>query len=73
MIQGIAISPFDAAAILIVLAAILSYLNHRFIGLPASIGLTVMGAISSLIVVAADWLLIWRSDQIARRTAPAAG
>ena len=57
MIQGIIISPFDAAAILIVLAAALSYFNHRVLKLPPSIGLTVMGAVASLIVIGIDWLL----------------
>ncbi|CAN5850352.1 sodium:proton antiporter [soil metagenome] len=52
-----ALSPFDAAAILIVLAAALGYLNHRFLGLPSSVGLTIMGAVSSLLVVAIDLLL----------------
>ena len=51
------ITPFDAAAILIVLAAALAYINHRFIGLPTSIGLTIMGAVASLLVVALDHLL----------------
>ena len=57
MISGIAITPFDAAAILIVLAATLGYFNHRFIKMPPSIGLTVMGAVASLIVVGLDKLL----------------
>jgi CPA1 family monovalent cation:H+ antiporter len=51
------LSPFDAAAILMVLAAALAYLNHRFIRLPPSIGLTVMGALASLIVVGIDRLM----------------
>ena len=42
MNQGIAITPLDAAAILIVLAAVLGYLNHRFLRLPQSVGLTVI-------------------------------
>ena len=54
MIQGVIITPFDAAAILIVLAATLGYLNRRFLHLPQTIGLTVMGAIASLIVVGID-------------------
>lgn len=52
-----ALSPFDAAAILIVLAAVLGYLNHRYLRLATSVGLTVMGAIASLIVVGLDRLL----------------
>ena len=54
MIHGVIITPFDAAAILIVLAATLGYLNRRFLHLPQTIGLTVMGAIASLIVVGID-------------------
>ncbi len=50
-------SPFEAAAILIVLATLLGYLNYRFIGLPHTIGLTVMGALASLVMVAADTVL----------------
>ncbi len=47
-------SPLDAAAALIVMAALLGYVNHRFIGLQQTIGLTVMGALASLAVVGAD-------------------
>ena len=49
-------SAFDAAAALVVLAAVLGYLNYRFIGLQHTIGLTVMGALASLAVVGADAL-----------------
>lgn len=52
-----ALTPFDAAAILIVLAAALGYLNHRLFRLPSSVGLTIMGAIASLIVVGTDYVL----------------
>ncbi|CAA9485351.1 MAG: Na+/H+ antiporter, NhaP family, partial [uncultured Sphingomonadaceae bacterium] len=51
------LSAFDAAAILIVLAAALGYINHRFVGLPTSLGLTIMGAVASLLVVGIDRLL----------------
>lgn len=51
------LTPFDAAAILIVLAALLGYLNHRILKLPSSIGLTVMGAVASLLVIGIDHLL----------------
>ncbi|MEP7007285.1 MAG: sodium:proton antiporter, partial [Sphingomonas bacterium] len=57
MIHGLVITPFDVAAILIVLAAALGYINHRFLKLPQSVGLTVMGAAASLIVVGVDLLL----------------
>ncbi len=51
------LSVFDAASILIVLAAALGYLNHRLFRLPSSVGLTVMGAVASLLVIAIDHLL----------------
>jgi len=51
------LSPFDAAAILIVLAAALGYLNHRLFKLPTSVGLTLMGALASFIVIALDWIM----------------
>jgi len=57
MNHAIAITPLDAAAILIVLAAVLGYINHRFLRLPQSVGLTVMGAVASLIVIGIDRLL----------------
>jgi CPA1 family monovalent cation:H+ antiporter len=50
-------NPFETAAILVVLATVLGYLNHRFIGLPHTIGLTVIGAFASLAVVAIDAVL----------------
>src|SRR5204862_5102105 len=49
-----ALSTFDAAAALILLAAVFGYLNHRFVGLAPTTGLTAMGAVASLIVVAVD-------------------
>lgn len=48
------VSAFDAAAMLIVLAAILGYINHRWLKLPSTVGLTVMGAVASLIVIGLD-------------------
>nr|WP_295667104.1 sodium:proton antiporter [Sphingomonas sp.] len=54
MIGGLVLTPFDAAAILIVLAAALGYINFRFLKLPSSIGLTIMGALASSIVVGLD-------------------
>ncbi|QUD89507.1 cation:proton antiporter [Phenylobacterium montanum] len=51
------ISPLDAAAILVVLAATLAYLNHRYLGLPQAAGLTAIGAVASMAVVGIDRLL----------------
>ncbi|MBV1691350.1 sodium:proton antiporter [Novosphingobium sp. G106] len=57
MIAGVLLTPFDAAAILIVLAAVLGYANYRILKLPPSVGLTIMGALASLVVVALDRFL----------------
>lgn len=51
------LTPFDAAAILIVLAAGLGYVNHRLFRMPSTIGLTIMGAVASLVVIGIDRLL----------------
>jgi CPA1 family monovalent cation:H+ antiporter len=53
----LAVTPFDAAAILIVIAAVLGFLNQRFFRLPQSVGLTAMGAVASLTVIGLDRLL----------------
>lgn len=51
------LSPFDAAAILIVLSAALGWLNHRFFKLPGTVALTLMGAVASIVVIVVDALL----------------
>lgn len=51
------LNPIDAAAVLVVLAAVFGYVNHRLFKLPHTIGLTIMGALASLAVVAADALI----------------
>jgi len=50
------LSPFDAAAILMVLVAVLAYLNHRFLGMPQSVAMTGLAALASLIVLGLDQL-----------------
>lgn len=45
------LSPFDVAAILVVLAAAFSAFNARFLRLPQTIGLTIMGALVSALVI----------------------
>ncbi|MFV0624355.1 cation:proton antiporter [Sphingomonas sp. ac-8] len=57
MIGSFVLTPFDGAAVLIVLAAVLGYINHRFLKLPSSVGLTMMGALASLAVVGLDRVL----------------
>lgn len=45
-------------ASLIVVAAVLGYVNFRYLRLPSSIGMTVMGTLASLLVVALDEMLL---------------
>jgi len=45
---------FDTAALLLVLASVFAFLNHRFLRLPISIGITVSGLAASLLVLALD-------------------
>lgn len=47
-------SAFDIAAILITLAAVLSWVNYQVLKLPSSVGLALMGAVASLIVLLID-------------------
>ncbi|WP_022672454.1 cation:proton antiporter [Novosphingopyxis baekryungensis] len=60
------LSAFDAASIIIVVAAFLSYINHRFVKLPHVIGLTVMGSIVSVLLIVLDWAVpgLTISDQV---------
>jgi len=51
------LSAFDAASILIVLAAVLGFINHQYLKLPAAIGLTIMGAVASLVVIGLDRII----------------
>ena len=50
-------SPFDIAAILIAVAALCGYVNHRFLRLPATTGTLLVAVVSSLVVVFAEQLL----------------
>ena len=45
---------FDLLAILITLSAIFSYVNHRFIGLPTTIGVMLISLVVSLGIIAAN-------------------
>lgn len=48
------LSSFDVAALLVVTAALLGYLNHHLLRLPHVIGLTVMGALVAIGLLAAN-------------------
>ena len=47
---------FAILALLLTLAALFAYTNHRFIGLPSTIGLTLLSLLLSVALVAANWL-----------------
>jgi CPA1 family monovalent cation:H+ antiporter len=51
------LSPFDAAAVLVVLVATFGFLNHRLLGLPSSVAMTGMGAVASLLISGLDYLI----------------
>ncbi len=51
------ISAFQMAAILVVAAAFLGWLNHHFIRLPHVIGLTVMGALAAIGMMVANFFI----------------
>ena len=48
---------FDIAAVLLTIAAVCGYLNHRFLRLPATSGTLVVALVSSFFVVAAEALV----------------
>ncbi|ROT93332.1 sodium:proton antiporter [Altererythrobacter sp. FM1] len=52
-----ALEAFDIAAILVVAAAVLGYINHHYLRLPHTIGLTVMGALTSIGAMVVDALI----------------
>jgi len=54
---NLTMGPFEAASIVIVAAAALGYVNHRFIRLPQTIALSLMGALASVVVAVVDFLL----------------
>lgn len=53
----LSLSPFDAAAILIVLSAALGWINHRYLKLPGTVAMTIMGAVASVVVIGVDAVL----------------
>ena len=48
---------FQIIAMLLGLTALFGYLNHRFIRLPMTVGMLVFALVSSLIVIALDWVI----------------
>lgn len=51
------LSAFDLAAILVVMAAIFGFINHKFFRLPHTMGLTIMGAMLSLAAIGLDFVM----------------
>ncbi len=48
---------FDIAAILITLGAVFGYINHRLLRLPSTVGILSIALVSSLIVLATDYMV----------------
>ena len=48
-------SILNLAALLLGLSAVFGYINHRYLRLPHTIGLTVIALVASFAVLAADW------------------
>ncbi len=63
-----ALGAFDIAAMLVVAAAVLGYVNHHFIRLPHVIGLTVMGAVAAIGLLLANEFIpgVTLDDSVAR-------
>jgi CPA1 family monovalent cation:H+ antiporter len=51
------VNAFDIAAVLLTIAAVSGYLNHRFLRLPATSGTLAIALVSSLVVIATGGLL----------------
>lgn len=61
-------SPSDVAATLVLLAAALGYANHRLLKLPTAVGMTLMGALASLAIIAVGAAFpAWGFAQMAER------
>ena len=61
---------FTIAAVVITLAAAFSYLNHRFIGLPTTIGVMLISLVMSLVLVAmhsVGWYIGFESEDLLGR------
>lgn len=56
---------FDLISILLTLAALFAYFNHRFVGLPNGIGIMVIGLLMSLVLVGLNKLGWVHTDHIA--------
>ncbi len=59
--------PLNLAAILITLSALFSYINHRFIGLPTTIGVMLIALLLSLLLILLGELGVARFDEAAER------
>ena len=54
-------SSFNVLAALLVLAAILGFVSHRFLKLPRTLGILVLALAISLFLIGVDALLPWLS------------
>ncbi len=55
-LAGFDLSPFSAAAIIVVLTAVFATINVRFLHMPSAIGLTILGAVTSALIIVASRL-----------------
>ncbi len=51
--RNLEMTGFTILALMLTLAAIFSYINHRFIGLPTTVGLMLISSVLSLVLVCA--------------------
>jgi len=58
--------PIEIAALLIVVTALFSYLNHRYLGLPTTIGVMLIALVFSLVLIALSQLGL-RTEEMAER------
>ncbi len=58
-------NPFDIAAILITVAAVAGYVNHRLLKMPATSGTLVVALVSSLVVVGSEAVIPGFRDSVA--------
>jgi CPA1 family monovalent cation:H+ antiporter len=53
-VTGLDLNLFDVAALLVVIAAVLGFINYRLLGLPQTLSLTIMGALASVAALLLD-------------------
>jgi hypothetical protein len=57
VLEGVLMQTFHLVSALLVLAALFTYLNYRFLQLPPTIGLTALTLLVSLVVLGLGWVV----------------